>query len=69
MFKVIVRIEREDGKHKTFQLTETAQAVKSEKTGKISLSHRQPAPSNTVIKPFSKLYIDTVELDKAFKGK
>jgi len=64
-FKVKVTIETENGKHKTYQLTETSKATKNEKTGKVSLSHQQPASGNKVIREFSKLYIDTGELEKA----
>ena len=66
-FKVTVKIEM-DGKHKTYQLNETQEAVKNDKTGKVTLSHHQPAANNPVLKSFSKLYIDTVELTKAFEA-
>ncbi len=64
--KASIKIEV-DGKHKTYLLNCTAEAVKSEKTGKTTLAHFQPADGNTVVKDFSKLYIDTVSLEKALK--
>ncbi len=60
--KVEVTITNGKGTPKTFQLTETASPVKN-KAGKLSLAHFQPAPDCQVIKSFSKLYIDTTELN------
>ena len=54
-----------DGKpFKKFELKETKKAIKSEKTGKLSLAHFQPSPDNKVILPFSKLYLDTTNIKK-----
>ena len=62
---VSVTISNGKGAPKVYQLTQTAEATKNEKTGKTSLAHFQPAPECTVIKPFSKLYLDIAELGKA----
>ena len=53
---------------KTFKLNQTAEAVKNDKTGKTSLAHFQPAENNKVVKPFSKLYVDTLEYGKKDKA-
>jgi len=66
-FKVTVKVEAGE-KHKTYQLKQTAKATKSEKTGKMSLAHFQPAESNIVLKPFGKIYVDTVEFSKKDKS-
>lgn len=60
--EVTVTIKNGKGVAQTFQLTETAEAVKNAKTGKTTLAHFQPAAENKAIKPFSKLYIDIAEL-------
>lgn len=62
--KVTVKVELDNGSHKTYQLNQTGQAVKNEKTGKTSLAHFQPAQGNKVLRDFGKLYIDTQELGK-----
>ena len=61
--KVTIKDEQ-DGKAKTYQMHQTAEAVKNDKTGRTSLAHFQPAEGNLVVKGFSKLYIDTIELAK-----
>ena len=57
------------GEPKTYILSQTSEAVKNAKTGKTSLAHFQPGADNTVVMPFSKLYINTEELGKTAKAK
>jgi hypothetical protein len=60
--KVTVKLEV-NGKAKTYQMNLTGEPVKS-KSGKMTLAHFQPTSGNQVIKPFSKLYIDTAAIGK-----
>uniref|UniRef100_A0A6M3LXT1 Uncharacterized protein n=1 Tax=viral metagenome TaxID=1070528 RepID=A0A6M3LXT1_9ZZZZ len=62
--EMTISIKQGEGKAKTFQLVQTAKPVKG-KNGKLSLAHFQPAPDNKIIKPFGKIYLDTVELSKS----
>ena len=67
--EITVIIKNGKGELKNYLLTETQEAVKNDKTGKTTLAHFQPAAENRVIKTFSKLYIDTTELEKEPKAK
>lgn len=63
--EVTVTIKNGKGEPKSYLLTQTGEPKLNEKNGKTTLAHFQPAADNKVVKPFSKLYIDTAEL----KGK
>uniref|UniRef100_A0A6M3LN47 Uncharacterized protein n=1 Tax=viral metagenome TaxID=1070528 RepID=A0A6M3LN47_9ZZZZ len=61
--KVSIVIEEADKVISKYLLIETAKPIKG-KNGKTTLAHYQPAPDNTVVKPFSKNYIDISALKK-----
>ena len=63
-----ITIEDTKGRVKTYQLNVTQQATKNEK-GSVKLAHVQPTKENKVLPAFGKMYVDTVELEKAFATK